>query len=184
MYGIPSDQSQEKLCDHSGCSEKGLYKAPKSRASVNAPSSESWYWFCLPHIRDYNARWNYYEDMTAEEIEGERRTDMTWKRPTWPLGNKSQFTYVIDDPFGFFEETHYHSPQAQKPTLATDVQKALTLFDLGYPFSPKQLRTNYLSLVKKHHPDMNGGSKASEEFIKRINEAYELLKEHTLSSKQ
>ena len=34
----------------------------------------------------------------------------------------------------------------------------------------------YLTLVKQHHPDANGGDKAAEERLKSINEAYATLK--------
>jgi len=47
---------------------------------------------------------------------------------------------------------------------------------LSYPFSQDDLRRCYRNLVKKYHPDANGGSPEAEEKIKRINEAYEVLK--------
>ena len=38
-----------------------------------------------------------------------------------------------------------------------------------------EIKAQYKVLVKKHHPDANGGSKASEEQFKRINQAYTYL---------
>ena len=70
---------------HEGCVDKGIYRAPKSRYHLES-GVDDWHWFCLIHIRDYNARWNYYNNMSETEIERERRADVTWQRPSWPLG--------------------------------------------------------------------------------------------------
>ena len=40
----------------------------------------------------------------------------------------------------------------------------------------KELKARYKQLVKKHHPDANGGDKQAEERLKIINEAYTTLK--------
>jgi curved DNA-binding protein CbpA len=37
------------------------------------------------------------------------------------------------------------------------------------------IKTNYLRLVKEHHPDRNSNSKLSEELVKEYNEAYSVL---------
>ena len=41
--------------------------------------------------------------------------------------------------------------------------------------SEKDVRQAYRKLAREHHPDVNGGDKASEEKFKRINEAYGVL---------
>ena len=50
------------------------------------------------------------------------------------------------------------------------------LFDLTPPFDLDSLKRRYKSLVKRHHPDANGGSRESEELLKHINHAYNYLK--------
>jgi curved DNA-binding protein CbpA len=37
------------------------------------------------------------------------------------------------------------------------------------------VKARYKVLVKKHHPDANGGAKAAEERFKEINEAYRIV---------
>ena len=37
------------------------------------------------------------------------------------------------------------------------------------------VKARYKELVKRHHPDANGGDKASEEKFKQINQAYETI---------
>ncbi len=41
----------------------------------------------------------------------------------------------------------------------------------------EEIKTKYRELVKKYHPDLNGGTKESEERFKKIVEAYEVLSE-------
>lgn len=169
-------------CEHPGCADEGIYRAPKSRYHLESGVND-WYWFCLIHIRDYNAKWNYYANMSEDEIERERRGDVTWQRPTWPLGanlgpdrNTSVFTNPsFQDPFGFFDDAASSSYQ-EKFSNQSPEAKALELLGLPHPFNHTELRKRYLILVKQHHPDTNMGSIESVEIVKKINEAYELLK--------
>ncbi|CAN0531639.1 unnamed protein product, partial [Laminaria digitata] len=46
------------VCDHPDCQESGEFRAPRSRMELTRS-----YWFCLEHVREYNAAWNYYADM-------------------------------------------------------------------------------------------------------------------------
>src|SRR5262245_40316569 len=68
-------------CDHPGCAEQGQFRAPRSRSSLS-----EYYWFCLDHVRAYNAAWDYYRGMKPDEIEAARRADIVGNRPSWPLG--------------------------------------------------------------------------------------------------
>jgi len=47
-------------------------------------------------------------------------------------------------------------------------------------FTLDELKTRYKVLAKKHHPDLNGGDKASEERLKLVIEAYTYLKDERL----
>jgi hypothetical protein len=52
-----------KKCDKPGCGKAGTCRAPKSR-----DLKEYWF-FCTEHAAEYNKNWNYYADMTPDEIE-------------------------------------------------------------------------------------------------------------------
>lgn len=43
--------------------------------------------------------------------------------------------------------------------------------------SPDEIKQAYICLVKKYHPDTHQGNKASEDRLKQINEAYDVLKD-------
>lgn len=168
-----------QVCGYKGCESQGIHKAPKSRHHIET-GSHDWHWFCLTHIRDYNAKWNYYQNMSESEIERERRADVTWQRPSWPLGasHPSKVRYfsaqpIFQDPFELFKEETVSTPSSLG---LSPEEKALSLLGLSIPFSQKDLRQRYRDLVKQHHPDVCGGNIESEDKLKEINEAYGILK--------
>lgn len=160
-----------RLCDHPGCTAGGDYRAPRSRDRLRV-----FYWFCLDHVRAYNAQWNYYAGMSAAEIEAEIRNDTVWQRPTWPLGSRIGFRF---DPrvrdFGLFGFEEDEERLVKKRPLSQQEQ-ALAVFDLAPPFTLGGLKSRYKELVKLHHPDAHGGDKVMEERLKVINQAYSTLK--------
>src|ERR1700739_4835002 len=90
-----------RMCDHPGCVAGGDFRAPRSRLELN-----HYYWFCLDHIRAYNAAGNYYSGMSDPEIEAEIRRDTVWQRPSWKLGERHGPAYEarMRDPFRVYEE--------------------------------------------------------------------------------
>ena len=166
-------------CDMPGCGHGGEYRAPRGRNDLR-----SYYWFCLDHVREYNASWNYYAGMSETEVEAEIRADTTWQRPTWPLGSwhshlKGRHGPRIEDPFGVYgEEARAQAEQAwqkKHDAARTEHDKALAVMQLTGEASTAAIKTRYKELVKRHHPDANGGDRASEERLKVINQAYSTL---------
>ncbi len=156
-------------CDHSGCASVGEFRAPRSRTLSN------YYWFCLEHVRAYNAAWNYYAGMSEAQIEQEVRQDIVGRRPTWRLGARIAGRYDFRD-FGLFDFADAGERAKPKSRLQTPQEKALTIFDLALPLTFAALKARYKELVKRHHPDANGGDKEAEERFKVINQAYSTLK--------
>lgn len=174
---LPSEEERPatRACDHPGCGQGGEFRAPRSRDSLN-----EYYWFCLEHVRAYNASWDYYAGMSPEEIESEVRRSTTWERPTWPLGTKGngrKFSFRMDDPFGFFEHDD-DEERAKPPRPPTPEELAMKTLELtpDAPLTLADLKARYKELVKRHHPDANNGDKGAEERFKRINQAYQTLK--------
>lgn len=172
-----------RLCEWPDCQMKADHKAPRSREQLR-----DYRWFCLDHVREFNRRWNYFEGMTDDEVEADLRRDTVWQRPSWPLGDREDTVrgpkagmgpfgidpdYFVDD-FGLFKEkpAETSGPQADAPTRV-----ALAVFGMQLPVSHDELKGRYKELVKKHHPDTNGGTKAAEEKFKEIREAYETLRQ-------
>jgi len=159
-----------RACDHAGCRHSGEFRAPRSPRQPG-----EWYWFCLDHVREYNAGWNYYAGMSEAEIDRELRGDSTWHRPTWPLGRRIGGPWWrLADRFGLFDEPE---AEAEPPPPAADTPhgKALAVMELAPPVTVEMIKSRYKELVKRHHPDANGGSKQAEERLKEINAAYSTL---------
>ena len=54
---------QEPVCEKIGCGLAGAFRAPKGRGK------EGQYWrFCLDHVREYNASYNYFTGMTDDAV--------------------------------------------------------------------------------------------------------------------
>ena len=165
------EQPTFRCCDSPGCDAAGEYRAPKSREQLR-----DYYWFCLEHVRAYNNAWNYYEGMSEAEVEGERRADTYWHRPTWPFGGDPASSEATNDPFGLFEEEQAaRQEQKERFSASTPELAALAILDLSPPVTRKEIKSRYKELVKRHHPDANGGSKDAEERLKAINRAYDTL---------
>jgi hypothetical protein len=165
------DKAQRR-CDHPGCLEHGEFRAPRARDRLT-----EYYWFCLDHVRAYNASWDFYAGMSPEEIEKEVRRDTTWQRPTWRMGERTgqrRFTFRVHDPFGIWGEDEEDTVRA-KTAAETPESAAMKLMELDFPLTIARLKARYKELVKRHHPDANGGDKAAEEKFKQINQAYTTL---------
>jgi len=170
-----------RLCDHPGCEAGGEFRAPRSRIEL-----DSYYWFCLDHVRAYNSAWNYYAGMSEREIEAEIRRDTVWQRPSWKLGQRHGPTYEhhIRDPFNLYSGKDRQPGSGQRRThgngaadrVSSAREQALAVFDIEPPFTQVALKARYKVLVKMHHPDAHGGDKEAEEKLKIINQAYTTLK--------
>jgi DnaJ-domain-containing protein 1 len=189
-YRPPSDRPKNKLCDQAGCKAEGLYRAPKSRRQLR-----DYYYFCLDHVQEYNKAWNYHAGMSAEEIEAHMRSAVIGDRPLWPLGVRGneffgrggrRYRDPFDDRFGFSEEMGSGAedgPRREMPLRpATPEDEALATLGLTPPADLATIKQHYKRLVKRYHPDANGGGdRAAEEQLKRINEAYSVLKKRMAS---
>ena len=185
VLGAPKMRDGLRVCDAPSCAAEGVYRAPRSHDDLN-----NYYWFCMEHVRAYNARWNFYAGLNQAEIEKQIRSDTTWWRPTWPLGTRgrrhraSQLDDAMVD-FGVFahkewdhERTRpdYAGGNCWRPRPGSDEVEALAILDLHAPITRDNIKIRYKELVKKYHPDANGGNRDAEERLKIINRAYSVLR--------
>jgi DnaJ-domain-containing protein 1 len=174
----PDPAAPGRSCDMPACAEAGQYRAPKSRATL-----QDYWWFCLEHVRAYNAAWDFYKGMTPGQIEAQLRADTSWQRPTWPLGRLGPMAFdeeVLSDPLSVLNAGRVHRGRAGPPADATpaELREPLNTLGLQWPLTMDVLKSRYKTLAKRHHPDANGGDRASEERLKTINLAYAALRAH------
>lgn len=177
-------------CAWPDCHEPAEYRAPRDR------TLREYDWYCLEHVRLFNRRWNYYAEMSEDEVEESVRADVTWQRPSWKLGHihagleattaayRAFKAGRVKDSFRFFdEETQAQAREnrrnreyaAGRPARGTDADTAMRVMDLEWPLTKDDLKARYKDLVKRYHPDLNPGDKACEERFKAVNHAYRTL---------
>ncbi len=175
----PDPDAPGRPCDCPGCPCPGEYRAPKSRSSLNA-----YWWFCLDHVREYNASWDFYKGMTPGQIEAQTRLDTQWQRPTWPLGRLgARFLNeeALRDPLENLAASRRRSERRAAEMTPTGLREPLHTLGLDWPVTLDVVKTRYKELAKRNHPDANGGDRAAEERLKTINIAYAAVRTHLLA---
>lgn len=170
-------------CAWPGCTEDGRYPAPRDPRNLSARQ-----YFCQPHIKEFNSKWNGLKGFSENEIFGMQNGAATVGRPTWGMGVNASGANggrvhvetlfgTAQDLYQFFQQRMESEKKGALPTTATlppDVKEACAIFSLPQPLPAPQLKARYLTLVKQHHPDVNKAEDAAEH-IKRINVAYRIL---------
>jgi hypothetical protein len=172
----------DRPCDHIGCPRAGLHRAPKGRDQAR----EYWH-FCTSHAADYNKRWNYFEGMSDADLASFQKQEETGHRPTWTFrsGRLDRFSAALRgfkagrtaDPFGMFGGDPANAPAAPSRRRLTRLQTlALEAMSLEETATGVQIRARYAELVKRWHPDANGGDRGAEQNLQRVLRAYQTLK--------
>ena len=168
-----------KICDQKNCKKLGEYRAPKSRTNLN-----TYLYFCLQHVKEYNKSWDFYKGLSVDEIELSLRKDIIWDRPSWPLSghpNKilDQINTLFDSDYKFFEKerdlSNFTKNKIINHNLTQEEQKSMTVLGLKMPINIEKIKKAYKKLVKIFHPDVNKKNKDAEKLFKDINQAYRIL---------
>src|SRR6185295_7966540 len=69
------------LCQWKGCKLEGAHRAPRGRGYEG-----QYYLFCLDHVRQFNASYNYFDGMSNAEVEAYQKDSVIGHRPTWKAG--------------------------------------------------------------------------------------------------
>jgi len=177
----PAAAAVETACDFVGCKREGSHKAPKGRDMAGE------YWnFCVEHVTDYNRRWNYFSGMTDDELAAYRKREEVGHRPTWTFrsGRLDKHTASLrgiradqaNDPFAVFGGAGEAAAPKPRRRLSRLQAMALEVMQLEENANASEIRTRYAELVKRWHPDSNGGDRGAEENLQRVLKAYQVLK--------
>lgn len=176
-------------CEWPGCASPATHRAPKGRLK----SSEYWR-FCLEHVREYNNSYNFFAGMTEDAIAKYQKEALTGHRPTWKMGSiggkraearrrRGGFRaedFPADDPFSLFGEAGarpgHARPAAEGRKILNAQRRALDVLGLEADAKRADIKARFKVLVKRHHPDANGGDRGSEDQLREIIQAYNYLK--------
>lgn len=158
-YFAPQNEDKKHVCDHPGCTKAGEYRAPKDR------TLKEYYWFCLEHVQEYNAKWNYYGDETFSEPEEDLRRKFKFSSHI-----KYNFGFDFDGGYNIFTNSYSAAPSIR---LTPEERKGLQIMELSIEdITVSSLKKAYKKAVKKYHPDVNSSDAAAEEKFKILSTAY------------
>lgn len=168
-------------CEEPGCTQQGEFRAPLAPGGPDGPGA--WRWLCLDHVREFNAGYNYFRGMSPEKIEAEQAPLSGWERQTRAFaslaGDRPPRWADFSDPLDAIA-TRFRStvPQDRKDgrPLSGEDRRDLKTLGLDIDADRRALRTRYSELVRRYHPDRNGGDRSHERALTETIAAYNRLK--------
>ena len=178
----PRQEPTQIRCEFPGCTLPGEHRAPMGRLREG-----QYFCFCIEHVREYNASYNYFQGMTDNDVAKYQKEAVIGHRPTWTMGvNRTARGFREDgvDPAGFkddlgmFRARSYRRPAAEaaKPRYGVAAMKALTNLGLDDTADAETIKARYKELVKRLHPDAKGGDRSREDKLREIIQAYNYLR--------
>lgn len=176
---------REAPCAVPGCQEPGEFRAPASpHRSPDGPPP--YRWLCLDHVREFNASYNYFEGMNADQIMAAQSPTAGWEtesRTFRAAGSADLPPRWADfkDPMDalgarFRQRMDEARREAADPRFTREEHRALQLMGLATDADRAALRRRYSELVRKYHPDRNGGDRSHEVRLGEVVAAYQLLR--------
>lgn len=180
-------EADGRQCSWPGCVEAGEFRAPGvRRAGFDGPGD--YRWFCLDHVREFNLGYDYFRGMSADEILRAQSPIHGWEResrafsPTAGIDSAPRWADFADPLEAISARAKAHmraSTPAQRPDgrpVTPEQRRALDTLGLPLDADRKALRSRYSELVRRYHPDRNGGDRSFEARLQGVVEAYQLLR--------
>jgi hypothetical protein len=181
-----------RYCDWAGCGEAGEFRAPAGGPAAGFDGPGSYRWFCLDHVREFNARYDFFRGMSRDEILDAQSPLHGWStetrafRPTGGIDSPPRWADFTDPLDAIAARARWRAGErkrAQNPpqredgvTLNMEERRALEALGLSVNADRRDLRRRYSELVRLYHPDRNGGDRSHEANLQRVVEAYQLLR--------
>jgi hypothetical protein len=166
-------------CAVAGCRAPGEFKAPLQPSSFDGPGS--WRFLCLDHVREHNAKYNFFEGMSPDEISDAQSPLAGWERSTRAFAaagaDPPPAWADFADPLEAISGRFGKAVKGGAPSrFSKEERRALSVLGLGEDADRHALRERYSLLVRRYHPDKNGGDRSHEDRLRAVIEAYQLLR--------
>lgn len=179
--------SGDEPCAEPGCSEPGEFRAPLGDPGVGREGPPRFRLLCLDHVRAFNAGYNYFSGMSADEIHEAQRPLAGWARETRAFAHNggdappkwADFADPLEAIQGRFGRAKQAGRKDGRPVTPGD-RKALETLGLGLDATLREVRTRYSDLVRRLHPDRNGGDRSQEAKLQGVIDAWQLLRKSPL----
>lgn len=158
-------------CARKDCGLAGEFRAPRSR------DRQGWQFFCLEHIREFNQQWDYCEGMSQDEIDDLVRRGFLWERGTRRIGaDAATIDPFTIDPFDLFPDMSAAARGSpDRPPRNGRDRSALETLGLDASADTQDIKVAYKGLVRRYHPDLNGGERRMEGRLRDVIDAYRHL---------
>lgn len=179
-------EANGRVCAEPGCDEPGEFRAPPLEgASDGGGGPGAFRWMCLEHVRAFNSRYNYFDGMTADEIHRAQRPMAGWENETRAFaragtGDQGPRWADFRDPLDAIGARYRRevAPERHdgKPLSGQD-RASLKVLGLAADADRTALRKRYSELVRRYHPDRNGGDRSHEAMLQKVIAAYQQLRQ-------
>ena len=161
------------------CDEAGEYRAPLTAGDFDGPGE--YLYLCLDHVRAHNARYNYFQGMSADEIEAAQSPIAGWERATRAFatagaGPTPPWNDFVDPIDAISARFRPGMTRSRLDRFTAGERHALVVMGLTDDADRMALRRRYSELVRRFHPDRNGGDRGYEGKLGAVIEAYQTLK--------
>jgi hypothetical protein len=172
----------ERPCSVAGCDAHGEFRAPGGRRpGFDGPGD--YRWLCLDHVREFNMRYNFFDGMSPEEIWEAQSSYGGWASETRAFAASgadappkwSDFRDPMDALGARFRGLRRRAADAEAG-ISPETRAAFRTLDLPVDADLHRIRTAYSTLVRRYHPDRNGGDRSHEKALQAVIEAYTHLK--------
>lgn len=177
-------ETEGQTCAVEGCEERGEFRAPPiygARHGYDGPGE--YRWLCLDHVREFNQGYDYFAGMDQDQVFREQHPIHGWdsNRRIYDAGPTAgpawaDFTDPLDAIGARFAANTFR-PKNSGPAISKADQDALRTLGLGEEAQRGDIRRRYSELVRKYHPDRNGGDRSHEKDLAEVIAAYTQLKE-------
>jgi hypothetical protein len=171
-------ETSTRVCEHPDCQEPGKYRAPRSPDAV-----DDFLWFCMPHVREYNLKWNFFDGTPESAVDDQIEKDRVWERETKPMKKSAEqrawARLGVDDPHQVLGENATQNPGKSitgTRKLPKTELRAIEILEAKEHWTKTEVRKQYKKLIKVLHPDMNGGDRSQEEQLQEVVWAWDTIK--------
>jgi hypothetical protein len=176
-------------CAQPGCAAPGEFRAPAGPRGRSGDGPPAWRYLCLEHVREFNTGYNFFAGMDTDEITEAQRPYAGWERETRAFASTGAdqpprwagFTDPLDAIGARFRERMAEAAAQQAPrkdgkALSRSDRDSLRVLELGVDADRRALRQRYSELVRRYHPDRNGGDRSHEAALQKVIAAYQQLR--------
>ena len=171
-------EPETRMCEAPDCIRAGNCRVAKSPKNL-----DEHYWYCSAHARIHNESWDYFKGMDDDQIQAFRLDALTGHRPTWQLGKRAAKARMGQSPLGQLHDSHAvvdedGDASVRRPERHLTRLQSMAFDQLQLPHNATliEIKARYKELVKRFHPDANGGDRGAEERLKQVIKAYGVLR--------